>query len=374
MTPRPWFLRLHLLIGLVCGLFITVLSLTGTALVYRAELDRLLNPDLYRVTASASALSAPALVAAATQAHPGVALTRINLPKRADEPLVAQFKGDRQVFVDPGTGRVLGEREADGHLMGWVLDLHRHLLAGETGNQVVGWASIGLFFLSVTGLRLWLPRRLPQAKLWLALPPRAPYLRVSREWHLMLGFYVAGFLLVASWTGTAFIHQDRFVAFYAWATGHHGPMPEAPKLKIPSDAPSAPIETVLASAQAAFPRGTITSVRFPKAGSGVVRVIMKQPGDVHPNGNSWVYVNVQSGRTIGVLDPAKAPLAWKLFYAYNYALHTGEIAGPGGRVLALALSPIPALLCLTGTLMFFGKWRAKRRARSARQEALPSGA
>lgn len=374
MTLRPWLQRLHLLIGLVAGLFITILSLTGTALVYRGELDRALNPALYRVTPAAAPLSTPALVAAATAASHGAPVTRINLPKRDGEPLVVQFKGDRQVFVDPGTGKLLGEREADAHLMGWVLDLHRHLLAGETGNQIVGWAAIGLFVLSLSGLILWMPRRLAHAKIWPNVPARAPYHRASREWHLVLGLYSAAFLLVASWTGTAFIHQDQFVGFYAWATGHRGPMPEAPTIVAKPGGASAPLEAVLASAHGAFPAGRITSIRFPKAGSGVVRVIMKQPGDVHPNGNSWVYVDAQSARTVGVVDPAKAPLAWKLFYAYNYALHTGEIAGPGSRVLALIFSPMPAVLCLTGTLMWFGKWRAKRRSRAAQRSTLPSGA
>ncbi|MBO9540144.1 PepSY domain-containing protein [bacterium] len=373
MTLRPWLLRLHLWLGLVCGLFITVLSLTGTALVYRAELDRALNPGLYQVSAQVAPKPTPDLVATAAARHPELPLTRINLPKTAADPLVVQFKGDRQVFIDPGTGTVLGERTTNGHLMGWVLDLHRHLLAGETGNQIVEWASIALFFLSASGLILWLPRRLTQAKFKVALPPGAPYQRVSREWHLVLGLYSAVFLMIASWTGAAFVHQDRFVAFYAWATGHQGPMPEAPKATAKALGPGAPVAAVLDAAATTFPGASPTSIRYPKGKGGVIRVIMKQPGDVHPNGNTWVYVDAQDARVVGVLDPAKAPLAWKLFYAYNYALHTGEIAGPIGRLVALVVSPLPAVLCLTGTLMFFGKWRARRRTAAARQAPQPVG-
>jgi uncharacterized iron-regulated membrane protein len=72
---RVWLRRasfqIHLWVGLIIGLYVVVLSLTGSALVYRNELDRYLATPHATFDEKARAMNADELRAAAQRAYPG---------------------------------------------------------------------------------------------------------------------------------------------------------------------------------------------------------------------------------------------------------------------------------------------------------------
>jgi uncharacterized iron-regulated membrane protein len=88
---RVWLRRaafqIHLWVGLFIGLYVVVLSLTGSALVYRNELDRHFATPRAVFNENARAMNADELRAAAQRAYPGWQVTEVyegrTTPRRA---------------------------------------------------------------------------------------------------------------------------------------------------------------------------------------------------------------------------------------------------------------------------------------------------
>src|SRR5688572_24542481 len=78
---RVWLRRaifqIHLWTGLAIGLYIVVLSLTGSVLVYRAELSRVLASPRAALDERATPMTVDQLRVAAQRAYPGWTVTEI---------------------------------------------------------------------------------------------------------------------------------------------------------------------------------------------------------------------------------------------------------------------------------------------------------
>ena len=71
MWLRRAVFQVHLWSGLGVGLYIVVISLSGSILVYRSELRQTFNPEPRIVSASGDRMSAKGLLDAAWRAYPG---------------------------------------------------------------------------------------------------------------------------------------------------------------------------------------------------------------------------------------------------------------------------------------------------------------
>src|SRR5580658_2929926 len=96
--PRTVFLRkaifqLHLWSGIGLGLYVLLISVTGSILVYRNELYRAATPDPIVVTASGSRLTDQQLKGTATRVYPGYTVVRINRPLNPDQAVSIVLKG-----------------------------------------------------------------------------------------------------------------------------------------------------------------------------------------------------------------------------------------------------------------------------------------
>ena len=80
--PRTVLLRkacfqIHLWIGLAIGLYVVVLSLTGSAIVFRRELDAAFGPERPAIDKTARIQSPDELATAARRAYPGFVVDRV---------------------------------------------------------------------------------------------------------------------------------------------------------------------------------------------------------------------------------------------------------------------------------------------------------
>ena len=159
---RKALFQVHLWTGLGVGLYIVVISVTGSVLVYRSELRQRFNPEPRPVEISGPRLSEEALVEATRLAYPDYTIevwTNPDDPAHAVTMSVRRDGGAReQLFFDPYTGEYLGHALPAGwRLTTWLLDLHDNLLAGETGRTVNGVGAVLLVLLSMTGAIIWWP-------------------------------------------------------------------------------------------------------------------------------------------------------------------------------------------------------------------------
>lgn len=352
-------LKLHRIVGLVVGIFILIASLTGSALVFREEIDRTLNPSLLEVSPAPEKVSLEEVVENVARAFPDERIRLIAAPRSATEPYVIRMERTAAdlVYVDPYSGRILGDRSLTGSLMGFLFELHTKLLAGERGEKLVGACGLLLVGLCLSGLVLWWPGR---RKVGVAL--KVSWRRKRRrvlDLHRAGGFWTLAFLVMAALTGASLVFYTAAGKVLGWATASEVVGPTIPAVAHTPDAPVIPLDAAVRVAQVSLP-GAETTFISPASGPGAPIVIrMNLPGELHPNGRSYVYVDPYTGRALHVWNALEAGRGERLLNTI-YPIHIGQYGGLAVRFLYVLLGLAPAGLAITGTML----WIRRRRIAS----------
>lgn len=194
--------KLHLWVALALGLYLIVLSVSGSIAVFRREANIWLVPRFVEST-EGSALTGAALEAAVVQAYAGYEIDRIVEPRRPREAVyVALLRDGRESSrrFDQYAARDLGDTyPATVRAMEWTVDLHDNLLSGRTGRTINGIGGALVLVLVATGAVLWWPgvRRWYRA----FVIRRGAGRSVLTQLHGALGIWTLG--LLAVWAATA---------------------------------------------------------------------------------------------------------------------------------------------------------------------------
>src|SRR5262249_19147010 len=131
---RKAIFQLHLWCGIGVGLYVLVVSVTGSIVVYRNELYSAATRDPIIVLQSGPRLTDDELKAAATRAYPGYAVLGINRAQNPDQAVDISLNGRsgaKDRLFNPYTGEDLGDATPLGiRLVSTLLQLHDDLLAG----------------------------------------------------------------------------------------------------------------------------------------------------------------------------------------------------------------------------------------------------
>lgn len=153
------FWRWHFYAGLLVLPILMLMALTGGLYLFKDELSAIVQRPLV-VVADSPATTAPSAWIASAEAATGGKVGQLTIPARGDRSVLATVQtaeGKRTAYVDPHTGRYLGQTEPGG-FMGFVKHLHSLEIAGPAMNLLVevvaGWAIV----LVATGIFLWWPR------------------------------------------------------------------------------------------------------------------------------------------------------------------------------------------------------------------------
>jgi uncharacterized iron-regulated membrane protein len=294
MTFRSFLFWLHLVAGLIAGLAIGIMCLTGVALAYEKELVAWAERDARRVTApppGTPRLTLEQLQEKLRAAQPEVRPSGIAV--QADPLAAVAFTAGRNetYYIDPYTGEVRQPASrALADFMHVMTDWHRYLaLTGDhrgTGKLINGVCNLAFLVLAVTGLYLWLPRSWS----WRALRPviwfRQNASAKARDfnWHNAIGFWTAPVLIVLTltavpisfrWGGTVISALTGTPESAGGGPGPGGRGPGGPGggpavLVTPPapGTPALPLDALLATAQREAPTWTTISLRLGGAPEG----------------------------------------------------------------------------------------------------------
>lgn len=224
---RSWLVVAHRLAGLTLAAFLVVAGLTGSLLVWNTELDAAFNPHWLRTTAantSAQPMDALELRDMVQARHPHALAVRVPLAQEPGHAMVfllrplpgeAPLEND-QVFVDPYSGQILGERrwgditQTWRNLMPFLYRLHYSLALGTVGTWLLGLVSLLWMLDSVVGFTLTLPASAKSTQRpWLGRWARAWKLEMHSRWRATFDLHRAGglwlwpALFVLAWSSFA---------------------------------------------------------------------------------------------------------------------------------------------------------------------------
>ncbi|MGH9256768.1 MAG: PepSY-associated TM helix domain-containing protein [Vicinamibacterales bacterium] len=220
--PRTVFFRkacfqVHLWIGIAVGLYVVLLSVTGSALVFRREMDAAVRPQAPPIDASTQLLSKERLTQAALEAYPGATVERIGGPQRrtALVRVVLQRNGETlERDFNALTGADLGDPwpwKAGAILK--LAELHDDLLMVDNrrGRFWNGVGSVLVTVLCITGAFIWWPgikgwRRGVRVK-W-----RASWPRLNFDLHSAMGFWFFSIVFIWAVSGIYLCFPAPFIA------------------------------------------------------------------------------------------------------------------------------------------------------------------
>ena len=209
---RKALFQVHLWAGLAVGLYMLVISVTGSAVVFRVELAKALSPPKF-VTPSGPRMTKEQLTAAAKEAYPRFDVTYVSFSRhldRAAEVGLARGQRRRQRLFDPYTGKDLGDTiPFEPPRLAWLVELHDNLLGGRTGRIVNGVGAICLLLLCATGMVIWWPGT-ARWRRSLTLRWRVSWPRLTWDLHSAIGFWIFVFLLIWAISGIYLAFPDPF--------------------------------------------------------------------------------------------------------------------------------------------------------------------
>ena len=234
---RRALIQVHLWIGIGLGLYILMMSVTGSAIVARRELTRHWLPDT--VAADGRARAEPGRLRELAQAlYPGWHIVAIQLDTRPlrpgqyarDAARTPQVPAARPVEMtlargaeritrrfDPYSGADLGDvYPAPYRALLALVELHDNLLGGRTGRFVNGLAAIATTLLLLTGLIVWWPGAGRGWRASLRVSRGASWRTQLRQLHNTLAIWPFVLLLLWALSGIYFSFPEPFEATKDW--------------------------------------------------------------------------------------------------------------------------------------------------------------
>jgi len=350
----------HLWFGLVSGIIVIILGITGCILVFEEELKYALYPwTKAERPAGADYLPPSALRKAAEEALPGFKLGTVWYKGDDKAAFFSVRDSDSLIYINPYTADITGIVDHE-DFFHFIDEGHRNLwLPHDVGHQLVGWGTFVFFILLITGLVLWWPKKWNKRGIeqGFKIKWKAKFKRVNYDLHNVLGFYSLLIAVVLAYTGLMMSFR-WFNKSVFWLAG--GEVKE--RSFSFSDTTKATSSYVLADqVDRAWQMGLTQIGQYNKRAiiSGIPESI-KDPlyicVDMYNGGWREVYLDQH---TLEELPQTQAKMKEEPVAVWlrrmNYGLHVGEVGGLPTKIIYFLASLICASLPVTGFLVWLGK-------------------
>jgi uncharacterized iron-regulated membrane protein len=358
---RKALFQVHLWSGLIVGLYVVLIGLTGSILVYRYEIEHAINPALNKIVPGQGRASVQTALDDHRARYPELTFQQLAIPSEADRSWFwrARDRANNRVYVyfNQYTGQHIGAEVHKDLWMQWIYDLHAYLLMQKPGLLWNGIGGTAVAVLCLSGLVIWWPG-IKQWRFGFTYSPKNGWKRQNYDLHKVTGFWSFAVLLVVALTGVYYCYPNEARALIGKISGH--PMVVDPLMTgMPAPTIKASLDTVLAEAEAALPGGRVWALTIPARADSPYTFRKIMPGDWHRAGDHWVFLSVETGKPIRWEKTSDFPWGTRLIKSMA-PLHFGTWGGTFSRVLYILLGIAVSLLAATGYLMYWNRFLGKR--------------
>lgn len=372
--------RWHFYAGVIVAPFLMVVALTGGLYLFSAEIMDFAQADLLFVEPVGGRVALDTQVSTVLERFPEDSLNQVQIAadRTRSTRVVLQSgaaseagpAGRRDVFVNPYTGDVIGDRTERSLAVFFevVLEIHRTFLAGTTGRIICEIVTSWTLILVVTGLYLWWPRRREKVKgVWVPRWGGKLYV-VVRDCHALAGVFLFPLIILIASTGLFYtvvwgesFHfvSSRFVDATPPAV-EPGDVAEADAAS-PRLHPKVSLDEAAAIAKSRYGDRDL-GISLPQETRTTYEVFAVNDyarGTWGPMKSTLLQIDAQTGVISGVDDLSQSPRYW--WHTWTYPLHVGSIGGIATKLLWLVASLVLMALPLTGLWMW---WKRRPRGKS----------
>ncbi|WP_288207249.1 PepSY-associated TM helix domain-containing protein [uncultured Parabacteroides sp.] len=394
---RKLFAKIHLWLSIPFGIIIAIVCLTGAILVFETEILEVCYPSRYFVKeVKGEPLTPAALLSSARQQLPES--TQINGirvsqdPKRTWQVVLPGKKA--ATFINPYTAEITGIDDGQGFFMQmmrlhrWLLDSYKRDGSFSLGKAVVGYATLVMAIILISGVVIWYPRNKKALKNRLKIKTKSGWYRFFYDLHVSGGFYATLLLLVLTLTGLTWSfgwYRDAFYTVFGVETTQpqaHTPAPSDSKGKSkergskekPSgekregnkgghsserekknraEADYTQWATVLTDLQSRYPKYNSITIQ-----DGSATVSAAQYGNTR--GSDRYTFDPANGEITDVQLYKDLPKSGKI-RGWIYSVHVGSWGGMTTRILSCLVSFLGAAFALTGYYFWIKKKLRKKK-------------
>jgi uncharacterized iron-regulated membrane protein len=349
------FFYVHSFAGLVSGIFILLMSLSGAALVFHEELDSLQYPAVAPVNGK-PLLSVDSCYHSLQRQFPGAQISNCLVADNISAPYVfviydpSYEKGTRsmQVFIHPQTAAVLasrgGSNDARKNFMSWLSVFHNSFHLRKKGEWLLGIFAVVFIISLLTGLVLY------RKSLWSVISFRKHSYR-KNNFHQLVGVYALLFNLMIAITG---FWMQRYVfkkQFYATQ------VPFTPVLKA-SQPLFFGLDSALREAKHTHPDFTGYVIYFAQSKKGKTAVYGSRSGNsfIHNKKYADMLMLDSTGTVVhtAFVDSIKPADRYDII---NAQVHYGRYGGWPVKLLYSMLGLSGGLLSITGFVLWLKRKR-----------------
>lgn len=369
--------KIHLILGLIIGVIIVIVSLTGCIYAFQAEIQNLTQPYRFVEEEQRAFLPPSRLkeIVVKEKELEGKAPNSVHYGKK-NKAAVISFYGSKpdyfyQVYLNPYTGSVLKVKNMDTDFFRFILNGHFYLwLPPVVGKPVVAISTLIFLFMIITGIILWWPKNKAAAKQRFSIKWDAKWRRKNYDLHNVLGFYSSWLLIFIAITGLVWGFQWFSKSLY-WVTSGGKTLVEwSPTVSDTTKANSS--QTYVSSVDFLWQKTLIANpgiesidADFPDNKKSAIRISTNTDAKTYWKSDNRFYdqytlkeipVKHVYGRFNSQLSTADK------IKRMNYDMHVGAILGLAGKFLAFFASLICASLPITGFMIWYGR-RYKQKTR-----------
>lgn len=349
MTKRN-LLSIHKWLGLIAGIFVLVMGLSGSIMVFDDEIEHFLQRDLIYLPDSGQPVSLANAWETIEQVHPDWDTRFTVIPEKADRAIEAEIRrpdSRRYLYIHPVTGEILRDLDSYDTFSYWMLKLHYTLHAGFIGEVILLIA--GIMFISSLVTGFWFYRKAIRKVLTFRIRPRFRDLKTaSSELHRSIGVWSLIANLIMAVTGV-------IIMFIIVKTGinasENPPLPAPPEINVS-------VDNLLEKAQQDYPGFNPSYISMPRSKEGLITFYGHMDSDlpIHYEFSNYIQYSPDDGteeRAVFIRDQSFSTH----LLSVTYPLHFGDWGGVIVKLLYCFFGLAPALLSITGFII----WRKRQR-------------
>jgi uncharacterized iron-regulated membrane protein len=378
----PWrkaIFQVHLWTGVLLGLYLIAISVSGSALVFERELMNDAPKPLEGGYRGTQRLSYAALAEEAMKLHAGETLDSIDVRTNNRRVVLLTLKSQsgrhRNLFVDAYSGTVLADSivEERHAVVRFLERLHNELLSGEQGEMFNGAGGALLFVLAATGIIIWWPgiRNWTRA---LKVKWGASWKRVLFDLHSAVGLWTL--VVVAMWGLSGFYFAYPQVVNNAFRIFAKDARPKQSAWK-PSETLLS-LDAYLQKADQLFPDARLAYLYMDvyRPGGQVAVFLSRNPERPLTLLEDIVRLDPGTGEVLAIETSRRWSLKEKIALG-SYSIHFGDFGGTASKAAWVLLGLAPAALAVSGYVMWWNrvlskKWAGLKRRQTVVKQAVVS--
>ena len=349
-------------------MYLIVIGLTGSILVFRQELESLTGLNSWgNVQLRGPIADLTKVVHKVQEAYPGHRVLSIFTPTEVIPVFLAavQDRRGRITVAADASGKVLGEVRRSKSWLTFTQDLHITLLMGPKGRAANGIGGALLLLVNATGFVIWWPG----IRVWrraLTVDFRRRWRRINFDLHSAVGFWTLAIVSFWALSGIYFGWSRQVFTFVNRISPVLSAKPPVIRLGPVSEEVTQDLSAVIAQARALAPGDSLEGIAFPYSRRAPLEVFMRRGEGMGKEYTDTLYFNPWNGKYIQTWRYGVNESFGDWFIWAQVPLHYGTYWGLAVKILWASLGMAIPLLTVTGVILYWNRFlRHKCRPQSS---------